>query len=565
MGALKRSPTGEGKQLHCIEFSGILKAGCEMTAYYTQLRQYLPALFIVMLAFIVLGETRLYRPDDESLYIDIARDMYVRSELWVPTWLGEHAFYKPPLTYWVSMAGFLALGPSLLAARIPIALLTLFTIYLVYLLGKDLYSRNTGILASLFTATSLGFISYGRIAMMDMPLCCVITLAMYLFHKTLKERTPLWLLLFFSTAGLSTLIKGPISFIIIMAACLTYLAILREWKPLFAPWTLWGGLLALFFIILWPMALYFKGCFNEWWSFFVIRENFGKFHDIDYPFYLIIGYFIQYLLPWAPLFISAIWLLLVKKEYRKPENIFILLWLLSILAVHMLPATKLKHYALPAVPPAALLIAAMAERYWNEKAMKAGKAGLLFLLAIATGVNLALLRFASDWQCFLLLVTAASASGAAFAAIARKGNIISGALAFCGALIFLIPGLSGLVYDRLPPSAMPFLEGRDVAVVRLQTYVYTYATGKYTPQLTTVSEFGASLNKGARILISETDLEEFSRDRSYKLPSITKVHAWNQWKTVLKIEEIGESLWTGSKGKLLENLYIVEKTPATTH
>jgi len=534
-----------------------------MSSYYHQFRIFLPAILISLLAFVALGETRLYRPDDESLYVDIARDMFNRGEAWIPTWLGEHAFYKPPLTYWVSMAGFMVMGPSLLAARIPVAILSLLTVYMVYLIGRDLSSRNAGILASLFTATSLGFISYGRTVMMDMPLCFNITLSMYLFHRTLREKTPLWLMLFFVSTGLSTLIKGPISYIIIMAACLPYVAIRKEWKFFLTPWTAGGILLSLFFLILWPLAMYFKGCFQEWWSFFIVRENLGKFNDIHYPFYLIIGYFTQYLLPWAPLLLSALCLMVARKEYRKPEIIFNLVWLLSILVIHMLPATKLKHYALPAIPPAALLTAILAERYWNEKAMKAGVAGFLTLLGITIALNLALLRFAMEWQCLVLLAAAALSSVLSFFAIAGKKDMVAGALAFCCSLIFLIPGLSGLVYDRLPSSALPFLKSRDVAVVRLQTYVYTCDTGKYTPQLTTATEFGISLNKGARVIISESDLAEFQNEKGYKLPAITRVYAWKQWKTMLKAGEIQKALWTGNSQDLIENLYIVEKTRGT--
>ena len=64
--------------------------------------------FVVLLValplyFLGLGNIDLFFQDDEWLYVKIAAEMFDRGELWIPYWLGEPAYYKPPLAYWLAI------------------------------------------------------------------------------------------------------------------------------------------------------------------------------------------------------------------------------------------------------------------------------------------------------------------------------------------------------------------------------------------------------------------------------------------------------------------------------
>jgi 4-amino-4-deoxy-L-arabinose transferase-like glycosyltransferase len=516
-------------------------------------------ILLIFLSFICLNDTREFRPDDESIYVHIAREMYTRGELWIPTWVNQLAFYKPPLVYWIIMLGFICKGFSLFAARIPIALLSMATVMLTYLLGKDLYGKREGTIAAVLTATTLGFVIFGRIAMMDLPLCFFITCAVYSFHRAREKGA--WILLFFLAAGLSTLIKGPISFLIIVTFGLLYSLIFREWRILFQPLSIIGLLLAIAGLALWPLAIYLKGYWNEWFSFFVIRENLGKFQDMHYPGYLMLTYYLLYLFPWSPLIISSCWLVISKKLYTKKEIMFPFLWALVILVIHLLPATKLKHYVIPAIPAGCLLITAIEQHFRKEWPEKMGR-GILFATLIILFVLLcALFRITHGWLNFTLLTAALGSLLVSFLALRKDGIIETTAVFYGIALIFLIPFTSSLCFDRLPHEAIAYLQGRDTGVVHLQTHVYTLDLGKYTPQITYPSEFNEFLKKGGRLIISETSLSRFKKTPDFAVVPTRAVYSWKEWKKYMPFEEVLSVLWKGDTSPLIENTYIVEIEP----
>lgn len=513
--------------------------------------------FFVALAFVNIGDTKEFRPDDESLYVCIAKDMYEHGELWIPTWFGEKAFYKPPLTYWISMAAFAVNGISIAAARIPIALLTLATVFLTFLMAKEWFGRREGILAAALTGTSLGFIIYGRIAMMDLPLCFFTTLGVFFFHRA--SRSPAWIVAFFGVAGISTLIKGPISFIILMVIATGYCAMTGKWRLLVNRWTWLGIVCAGGGILLWPTAMALKGSLSEWYSFFIVRENFGKFHEhIKYSGVLIVAYFMMYLLPWSPLLPASLWDIFRRRLYKKEEIALPLLWMLAVVLIHILPATKLKHYVIPAIPPAAVLIAACATS--GDMVMKIGKVILQILLAI-TGLALAaLLGIMAGWVYLVLLAMAILLILISIAATHK--DCTACVISFGCAAILLIPAISTLTFYRLPESALSGLREQDVAVVRLQTYVYSYDINRYTPQITSAVEFNDCLAAGRKIIISDTDLKEFSSIDGYALVPFRITCSWSQWKKKMPPGTILSVLRKGDPGELIENMNVVEKSNA---
>ena len=65
------------------------------------------ALCVCVASYVVgLDNTALFFQDDEWLYMKIASEMFDRGELWVPYWIGERDYHKPPLSYWLMMVLF---------------------------------------------------------------------------------------------------------------------------------------------------------------------------------------------------------------------------------------------------------------------------------------------------------------------------------------------------------------------------------------------------------------------------------------------------------------------------
>src|SRR6267143_7272968 len=111
-------------------------------------------LFLSIAAFYLwgLGSLPLVGPD-EPRYAQVAREMFTRHDLITPTLGGLPWFEKPPLLYWLMIAGYRVLGVSEYAARLGPAICGLLTAVFVYWIGKTIEtagptSDRTAVIAS---------------------------------------------------------------------------------------------------------------------------------------------------------------------------------------------------------------------------------------------------------------------------------------------------------------------------------------------------------------------------------------------------------------------------------
>jgi len=77
-------------------------------------------------------------------------------------------------------------GPGVLAVRIPAALVGTLSIYIFYLLAKELFNRNVGLLTAALAAISPWHLQFSRLGFRAVLAPLFISLALYLFIKALK-------------------------------------------------------------------------------------------------------------------------------------------------------------------------------------------------------------------------------------------------------------------------------------------------------------------------------------------------------------------------------------------
>ena len=92
------------------------------------------ALLVVLLPGLGTAESGTH--PDETLYLTVAEEMHQRGAWLTPTLYGTPNFAKPPLLYWADRAAYAALGPSILAGRLPVALSAAGLCLLVAALGE---------------------------------------------------------------------------------------------------------------------------------------------------------------------------------------------------------------------------------------------------------------------------------------------------------------------------------------------------------------------------------------------------------------------------------------------
>jgi hypothetical protein len=160
---------------------------------------------------------RLFEPD-EARYAEIGREMLARGEAVVPYLQGEPYLDKPPLLYWCIEAAYLALGVGDGAARLVSALALHACVLATYLLGRRLLGARAAFWGALALALSPGFISMGRLLLMDGLLTLWTTLSLFSAFEAVRgpRLRPGWWLAAALACGLGVLTKGPVALVLLV-------------------------------------------------------------------------------------------------------------------------------------------------------------------------------------------------------------------------------------------------------------------------------------------------------------------------------------------------------------
>jgi 4-amino-4-deoxy-L-arabinose transferase-like glycosyltransferase len=156
----------------------------------------LPLILILLLATIF----RLYQLDQypAGLNADEAAIGYNAYSL-IETGKDEHGTrwplvfqsfndFKPPLYFYLVIPFVKFLGLTTLAVRLPSAILGITTVYLIYLLARDLFSnRKIGLLAALMLAIMPWHIHFSRGGWEANVATFFLALSIWLFYKSLKK------------------------------------------------------------------------------------------------------------------------------------------------------------------------------------------------------------------------------------------------------------------------------------------------------------------------------------------------------------------------------------------
>jgi 4-amino-4-deoxy-L-arabinose transferase-like glycosyltransferase len=298
----------------------------------------------------------------EIYFLDAARGMVESGDWLVPRYEGRPFFDKPILSYWLMAAAMDALGTTPAAARLVPVLASLGLVFATAWLGTLLFDRRTALAAALVLATTLGFLSFARVAMSDMPLALLSTLAVALAVLAYQTRVPgLVVPLLGAVAGLGFATKGPIA-VLIPGIAILLLLFKKRGRPV--P----GGVLgiaigALAFAVLgfgW-FGLVYQRLGAEPLAYFFLRENLQRFaaetYDIGRPIWFYVPAYLAEGLPWSPFLPIALARLLRSADPRTRTGArFLSLWPLVVLVLLSLSRGKLDYYLLPLYPAVSLLL-----------------------------------------------------------------------------------------------------------------------------------------------------------------------------------------------------------------
>ena len=364
--------------------------------------------FLTFVVFVLATQSSLW-DRDEPRFARTACEILQTGEWLLPTMNGRVFAHKPPLTFWTMAAGMAVFGVNSVAARLPAVLSLAATGWLVFLLGRRLFSPRVGFWSSAILMSSVITMYMGSAAMVDAPLLAFISLAMWAHLKGLFHpgRWYLYWPVLALALGLSELTKHPVGMATVVPATFFSTWMLR--KDMQVPKCYWLGLVAAYatgyalhqawFIPVRNMA---PGFAEEILGrqivgrIFSPMEGHGANSLLGYlalvPIYvpiLLVGF-----APWSVFLPAGISALIRRHVGDRTARVFLLSWALPIFILFSLTATKLPHYILPMFPPAALLTAATLEawrtRHLDHRDRRWLNVGAWLLTSVAFGVGMLL-------------------------------------------------------------------------------------------------------------------------------------------------------------------------------
>jgi 4-amino-4-deoxy-L-arabinose transferase-like glycosyltransferase len=334
--------------------------------------------FCAFLFFYGLGQFGLIGAD-EPRYAQVAREMLDRHDWITPTLDGRPWLEKPPLFYWQAMIAYSVAGVSDVAARFPSVIDATLLVIAVYLFFRR-FRRGAEIDAALITASSAGVIGFARAASMDMALAATFGIAMLGWWAWRESGKKIYLLLFYFSAALGMLAKGPVAPLLAAIIIVAYAAVAKQWRWIIEALWLPGVLLFCAVALPWYIAVQMRN--PQFFREFILEHNLARFSTDLYhhrePFWYYLPVLALALMPWIVFVVAAlvravrtgVWKSDAKpaeSDLRLQFNLFACCWLIAPLVFFSISQSKLPGYILPAVPAGAMLVAGYIRELSDEQ------------------------------------------------------------------------------------------------------------------------------------------------------------------------------------------------------
>lgn len=356
-------------------------------------------LFLSAFTFIFIGiGLRDPWPADEPRFALIAKEMVETGQWFFPARAQELYPDKPPIFMWSIALCYWLFGSIRLSFLLPSAVSGLLTIFLVYDIGKRLWTKKIGLVAGWLLLFSFQFLLQAKTAQIDAMVCAWITIGCYgLLRYCLVDGNYKWYALAWFSMGIGVITKG-VGFL--PALMLIPYGILRFKSQFISNVTTtsaWGwisgilimlGAISLWFI---PMLLLVAQSDNS--SLELYRDNIllkqtvtryaDSWHHIKPAWYYVTAVIPLF---WLPLSLMLPWLVkpwLVAFKHLDARIVLPVSWVILVIIFFSLSPGKRGVYILPALP---MLVLAIAPYYQALSQKKGLKLLLLVISLLLSGV-----------------------------------------------------------------------------------------------------------------------------------------------------------------------------------
>lgn len=332
---------------------------------------------------------------DSARYAEIPREMLARHDYITPHLNGIKYFEKPPLFYWLQVAGLKFFGVNEFGASFANALMGLVCCAITYLAGRRLFGRQSGILASLALGTSILYFALIHIITLDLTFTTFLTGALFCFLLGTRSPPATWsrncyFWGMYSSIALATLTKGLIGLVFPALIIGCYIIIFNDWKNLLWHYCLPTGIL-LFLAIAMPWHIFVQVKNPEFLHFYFIEQHFLRYLTSyalrEQPWWFFSAVLLSGLYPWIAFLPQAIIFHLPANLKQLPAfraPLFLLLWPALIFVFYNFSHSKLIPYLLPMFPPLAVLVGNFIATHWEQNQSRPLAIGFTVIFIINT-------------------------------------------------------------------------------------------------------------------------------------------------------------------------------------
>lgn len=475
---------------------------------------------IHILILLILGSSLLFinlgnRPlnGSEGRWGEIAREMMITRN-WINPKINAIPYRDKPVgSYWLIVLASLP-GHKVTegTTRFPTAAATLLSIFLLYLITRRFWNPETAFLITLIFMTTYPLLHWSRTANADTLTVAGMLASLYFF---VKERhgaeKGTWLYPFFVAAGLTSLTKGLLGFVLPSLGVFPYLIFKKRTAILKKKFIFHFICSFLFAVILFliPFFLDFQMTHSDASLYLVFKENIIRFfHPFDHkkPFFFYFYYIFVTLSPWSLMLPFLVWSL-KKSGFKKDEGTFFFaLWFICIFIFFTLSGSKRGYYILPIVAPfSALLGSAIHQSISSNKLTRtefflwllpgcvAGLLGIALLLFPLTSFSKSILPAIQGFHLFFLYSSAGCLLLTSLSILMMKKRDIAKVFILIFSGFYLLMGTIFWVISPVMYSVNPFIPflrkvnkltyGKPIAVFRSADQSTLYFYLKETPPI----------------------------------------------------------------------------------
>lgn len=337
--------------------------------------------FCLVIYFVNLGQWDLWNPD-EPRYAEVSREMVHGGDWILMHYNGNVYSDKPPLFFWlIALSSYLWQGFTSFSVRFPSAFFGTLTVFITFLLGKNLYGSRIGFLGGLILATSFEFAFLSTRANIDTTLTFFTTASLFCFflwyrqnrevkNHPKKDLSRFTLYGFYMGMAFATLAKGPVGFILPLFVSIVYLILQKDWKGIRGMKLFPGMLLFLGIVLCWYLPAVWKGGrdYLDQTLFLHSIARYSKGWAKGQPIYYYLYDFPTGFFPWIVFLPSAfVYAYSMKHMEKRREFFFLTIWFAVIFIFFSLSKGKRGIYLLPLFPAVSLLVGKLLQDFISSQ------------------------------------------------------------------------------------------------------------------------------------------------------------------------------------------------------